>query len=235
MSSHKNLYQMAALPEDVVGPTVVEEVNLGNFELKLLKPLSPDRLLDLGEVETAYKQDEYLPYWATLWPVAKYLAADILAQPWQSGGKAIELGCGLGLPGLTAGLMGFEVTFTDYDATALKFAEENARLNGLKNFQTVLLDWRTPLPKLFDLILASDLIYERRNVQPLVDSFKAMLAPGGVVLLADQNRAYQNELQNALRAAGFDFELRQIEPTDASNSNVSGSIYRITRDGRRPL
>ena len=42
--------------------------------------------------------------------------------------RALEVGCGLGLPGIVALSMGLQVTFSDYDACALRFAADEARL-----------------------------------------------------------------------------------------------------------
>src|SRR5947208_5367242 len=92
---------------------------------------------------------------------------------WPAGLTALEIGCGLGLPGVVALSLGMGVLFSDYDATALHFAAENARANGCHDFQTLQMDWRFPPPDLrVPLLLASDLIYELRNVEPLVQMVK---------------------------------------------------------------
>jgi hypothetical protein len=46
-------------------------VRVGEVELSLLRPVSPEALLD----EEAFARDEFLPYWAELWPAATALAA----------------------------------------------------------------------------------------------------------------------------------------------------------------
>src|SRR3954454_9693929 len=88
--------------------------------------------------------DEYMPYWADLWPAARMLAKWLVEQEWPAGLHALEVGCGLGLPGIAALSGGMRVTFSDYDATALVFAVRNARLNGLTNFDTLHMDWNRP-------------------------------------------------------------------------------------------
>ena len=220
-------YEMPALSEQVVGPVKTESIRLADQAFKLARPESPDRLLDLGEVAAAYRQDEYMPYWATLWPVAKYLATEVLKSEWPQGCKGIELGCGLGLPGLAALAKGVDMTFTDYDATALRFVDENAKLNGFTGYRTLVLDWRQPLAERFDLILASDLTYERRNLEPLIASFLAMLAPHGTILLADQNRPYAAEFCAQLKAAGFTYQTYAMEADVARGLDVTGTVYRI--------
>src|SRR5258707_5285053 len=72
----------------------------------------------------------YMPYWVDLWPAARMLAKWLVKQAWPEGLRALEVGCGLGLPGVAALSMGLHVTFSDCDAAALGFAAKNARLNG---------------------------------------------------------------------------------------------------------
>ena len=48
------------------------------------------------------------------------------------------------------------------------------------------------------VILASDLIYELRNVEPLVAFVKKVLVPGGVCLLTDQDRIPSHALRETL-------------------------------------
>src|SRR5689334_16345957 len=98
---------------EAIGPTTVDIVRLGDHVLKLARPKEPGRLLDLETVAQAYDKDEYMPYWAALWPVAKWLGRDILSMTWPKGTRALELGCGLGLPGLAALKAGMHVTFSD--------------------------------------------------------------------------------------------------------------------------
>jgi predicted nicotinamide N-methyase len=226
MTTQNTNYTMSAVTEAEVGPVTIEEIAFGADSFKVMRPTSPERLLDLASVVDAYDADEYMPYWATLWPVAKYLTQEVLRHQWQPGAKAIELGCGLGLPGLAGLKRGMQVLFTDYDATALKFVEANAALNGFNSLKTALVDWRTPLNETFDLILASDLTYEARNVVPLVASFKAMLAPQGVVLVADQNRAHTEAFRTELTKAGFTFDMSHIDVDPSIGHDVPGTVYR---------
>jgi predicted nicotinamide N-methyase len=168
----------------------VEEV-----ELSLLRPVSPDALLD----EEAFARDEFLPYWAELWPAATALAA---ALPAVAGLRVVELGCGLGLPSLVAAARGAEVTATDWAAEAVELLRENAARNGLAVHAEVR-DWREPWPERFDLALAADVLYERRNVEPLLERLRE-LAPVAYVGLA--GRPYEAEF---LRKAGSVVEVAE--------------------------
>src|SRR5689334_16345956 len=74
---------------EAIGPTTVDIVRLRDYVLKLARPKEPGRLLDLETVAQAYDKDEYRPYWAALWPVAKWLGRDILSMTWPKGTRAL--------------------------------------------------------------------------------------------------------------------------------------------------
>src|SRR5437879_4526309 len=127
---------MPETPWEALGKSVREEVILEGHTFLIDRPTESDRLLDHPAIQAAFTQDEYMPYWADLWPAARMLAKAILREPWQPGLEALEIGCGLGLPGIAALARGLHVTFSDYDLTALRFAAGNARLNGFSDFKT---------------------------------------------------------------------------------------------------
>ncbi len=152
-----------------------DEVRVGEVELRLRRPSSPEALID----EAAFARDEFLPYWAELWPAASALAG---ALPDVAGLRVAELGCGLGVPALVAAARGADVTATDWAADAIDLLRANAKRNGL-TLRAEVRDWRHPWSERFDLVLAADVLYERRNVEPLLDRLRE-LAPVALVGLA---------------------------------------------------
>src|SRR5437870_10134842 len=174
---------------DWLGEVVRERVVIENRVFLIDRPARSERLIDHPAVRTAFAADEYMPYWADLWPAARMLAKAILREPWTPGTEALEIGCGLGLPGVAALSKGLCVTFSDYDATALRFAADNARANGFDGFRLLQLDWRrSPADLRVPVVLGSDLIYQARNIEPVVKLIKSVLLPQGVCLLADEDR-----------------------------------------------
>src|SRR6202158_3790574 len=133
-------------PHDAIQRLLHESVLVEGHSFKIMRPADSDELLDHPSVRAAFAADEYMPYWTDLWPAARMLAKAILRETWPAGLEALEIGCGLGLPGIAALAKGLRVTFSDYDGTALRFAADNARANGFADFQTLQLDWRYPPP-----------------------------------------------------------------------------------------
>jgi predicted nicotinamide N-methyase len=155
---------------------------VGEVELFLRRPVDPESLLD----EEAFANDEFLPYWAELWPAGLALARAL--PPSLAGMSVVELGCGLGVPSLVAAAKGARVTATDWAEHAIELLRENADRNGLV-LEASCTDWRH-LRGSFDLVLAADVLYERRNVAPLLELLPR-LAPEALVALA--GRPYEAE------------------------------------------
>jgi predicted nicotinamide N-methyase len=215
-------------PLEALGPTVRDRVIVEDRTFIVTRPSESDRLLTNPVVKAAFAADEYLPYWADLWPASRMLAKAVLREEWPAGLTALEVGCGLGLPGLAALAKGLRVVFSDYDRTALRFAADNARLNGYTDFETLPMDWRHPPEGLrVPVVLASDLIYELRAVAPLVALVKRVLAPDGVCLLTDQDRNPAAALREALAGAGLAFTAQLMRAGQPGGPRVKGTLYRI--------
>ncbi|MFL5926154.1 MAG: class I SAM-dependent methyltransferase [Gaiellaceae bacterium] len=165
-----------------------ERIGVGEVALDILRPVSPEALID----EDAFADDEFLPYWAELWPAARALAA---ALPEVPGLRVIELGAGLGVPSLVAAARGAHVTATDWSQDAVELLRENAARNELQ-LAVERWDWRAPRADRFDVALAADVLYEHRNVEPLLARLRE-LAPVAYVGLA--GRPYEAAF---LREAG---------------------------------
>ena len=99
-----------------------------------------------------------------------------------------------------ASARGAQVTATDWATDAVELLAENAARNGLALVAEVR-DWRQTWPERFDLVLAADVLYERRNVEPLVERL-GELAPVALVGLA--GRPYEQEF---LRLVGDPVEI----------------------------
>jgi predicted nicotinamide N-methyase len=220
-------------PDDALGPPVREDVIVNGRTFTIVRPGDSDITLDHPFVRRAFAADEYMPYWMDLWPGARMLAKVILREPWVTPNvEVLEVGCGLGLPGIAALACGLKVIFSDYDATALRFAADNARANGFTDFRLLQMDWRDPPADLrVPVILASDLTYEMRNVEPLLALVKRVLLPGGVCLLTDQDRPPMQHLRRTLDEERFAYTTELVRAGEPGGRRVKGTLYRIRLPG----
>lgn len=220
-------------PSEAVEKITSDVITLGDRRFQIAYPGNADNLLDHPSTHAAFGADEYMPYWAQLWPAAQMLAEVLLTEDFSALRQApnaqitaLEIGCGVGLPGIAALSRGLRVIFSDYDATAVEFAARNAIANGFDNFEILPLDWRFPPSFRVPLILAADVIYEIRNIAPLVRFMQTVLAPNGLCLLSDPDRATQGHFKQALWQAGFAYDEQPMAMIDGGRQ-VSGTLFRI--------
>jgi len=120
--------------------------------------------------------------------------------------RVIELGCGVGLPTILALAQGADVLATDHYEAALDFTAYNARANLDQEPEVTALDWRQPDIAgfgTFDLVLAADVLYERKNAAALADLVPRLLAPGGEAIFADPRRDEAPVFLEAVERLGF--------------------------------
>jgi predicted nicotinamide N-methyase len=224
-----------ATPPEAVTELVRETVFIDDYTFRIDRPTDSDKLLDHPWVRSAYAADEYVPYWAQLWPSARMLAKVVVRERWEDYPQPVhvlEVGCGLGLAGIACLARGLRVTFSDVDETAIAFAAANARLNGFAGFGTLPLDFRCPPGDAkYPVVIGSDLMYEERLVDPLVGLLRAVLAPGGVCLIADPDRTPAREFRWKLAEAGFAVTSEPVRAGEPGGNRVKGTLYRIRDAG----
>src|SRR3954467_8506118 len=136
---------------------IVEEiVPLAARGAAVLPPRVPEDLID----EHAFEEDEFLPYWAELWPSGVALAKAVAPRALK-GARVLELGCGLGLPSIAAARAGGRVLAVDWSSAAIDLLATNAARNGVA-VESAAVSWDAPEPLLerapFELVLAADVL-----------------------------------------------------------------------------
>lgn len=178
---------------------------VAGYQFRLRVPRQPEQVLAAVAVQGTTDRD---PYWGYLWPAAKSLAALILAADWDGRSTALELGCGSGLAGIAALRAGLDVTFTDLVPEAVQLAVDNAALNGFPNVEYQVLDWRQSGGGKFEVILASDVLYQPELHAALIDVIRKRLAPGGVCWIGDPGRESLRAFLSAVSDTEFSINLQ---------------------------
>ncbi len=181
------------MKSDPTSPQGRHTVTFGDVTLAMETPPDLDALLDRAAAHNPQSVDA-IPYYAILWPAAHGLANYL----WEhrtglSGRRVIELGCGLGLPSILAACLGAHVLATDFHPDTGEWLSRNAESNGV-HIGYRPLDWNVFLkPKAdsiqpADLVIGSDLLYERRHIPALIRAAGTLCAPGGHAVIADPGR-----------------------------------------------
>jgi predicted nicotinamide N-methyase len=195
-------------------PTRLLQVELEAIRVQLLVV---DRLEDFVDTAALLRDADAPepPYWAHLWPGSRALARLVATQHNWGGRRVMEIGCGLGLPGIVAARRGAAVTMIDTSHDALRFVRANAELNGcaLTPIQT---DLRVAAVRgRFDYCLAADVAYDPA-LQAAVGEFLAQhLTPGGRAWCAESVRTLDRGLRDACAARGLrvsEHDVREPDP-----------------------
>ena len=159
--------------------------------MRVIRPASIDQLLD----QAVSDPEQQLPYWSELWPSGIALAALLRRQPGLVRGKrTIELGCGLGITAAMALSVGADLIATDYSPESLALTRLTSYLYCGLEPETVRINWRDTAHPLLDgslkfpIVLASDVLYEQRDIDPMLALLERILEPDGIVLLAEPGR-----------------------------------------------
>jgi predicted nicotinamide N-methyase len=170
-----------------------------------------------GDAERLGISSSLWPLFGLLWPSGSHLAERLGARTVARGDRILEIGCGLGLASLVGHRAGADVTASDCHPLAGRFLAHNLVLNDLGpmkyrhgQWSGVMLprdaiDERAPVVVhgAFDLIIGSDVLYERDQRGTLADFIAALAAPVAQVWIVDPNRGNRSAFHKNMARHGF--------------------------------
>eukprot|EP00240_Pyramimonas_obovata_P013365 CAMPEP_0118944818 /NCGR_PEP_ID=MMETSP1169-20130426/41078_1 /TAXON_ID=36882 /ORGANISM="Pyramimonas obovata, Strain CCMP722" /LENGTH=232 /DNA_ID=CAMNT_0006890383 /DNA_START=391 /DNA_END=1085 /DNA_ORIENTATION=- len=152
-----------------------------------------------------------------------------------SDARVIEIGAGLGLPGIVAALQGAHVTLTDKER-CVDLLWLNAEANGVADrVEVVAFEWgRKPrgLKPPYDVVLLSDCICHDENFvfRPLLKTLKDVSGPASEILVSYKRRSPTEDKFWTLAEEVFDIALVECEevPSLARDGDDLGvGLYRL--------
>lgn len=139
-----------------------------------------------------------------VWPAGRVLAQAMSSFD-VAGKRVLELGCGLGLASLVLKRRNVDITASDHHPLAKPFLEHNAALNGMKSPTYRDLPWDEIQVDLgrFDLIIASDVLYERDHAAQLAALLFRHARPEAELVITDPGRGNSGRFTTALLTQGY--------------------------------
>lgn len=201
----------------------------------ILAPADHDRLLDEAEQDP----EQNLPYWAEIWPSGVALADVAIARRAELAGRpALELGSGLGVTATAAIESGAALLAADYSAVSLALCRYNTLRNAGRMPRVVGYNWRIPASELlehaaalggFPIILAADVLYEGRDVEPLLALIPQLLAPDGTLWLAEPGREAARRFLGLASAAGWQCSTERFAGPWPDRTGVRVGVHSLRR------
>jgi predicted nicotinamide N-methyase len=184
----------------------------------------------LGEAEALGVPPAGWPLFGLLWPSGQILAG-LMAARSVSTERILELGCGLGLASMVAHRRGANVTASDFHPLAGSFLNENLHLNNLAPLPFVRTGWQDDCPALgrFDLIIGSDVLYERDEEGSLANFIELHACPQAQVTIVDPDRGNRPHFNRHMAKFGFTLSETRADCTQPDGNRYKGRILRYRR------
>jgi len=206
--------------------------------VEVIRPVDLETLLDQSEADP----EQNLPYWAEIWPSGIALAGAIAASPaLVSDTPVLELGSGLGITAAVALAYGAGLVATDYAPESLLLTRLTCRLHTGREPETRRANWRDPAVDLLQgngarwpLVLAADVLYEQRDIAPLLDLLNRIVAADGLIWLAEPGRRPANVALEQARERGWrvDTSTWEADWPDPRDAGVVVHVHRLRRRGQ---
>lgn len=184
----------------------------------------------LGEAAAAGISSATWSLFGQVWPSAQKLAD--LMQTWNIGRRRVlEIGCGLALASLVIHRRHGDVTASDCHPLSENFLQANLRLNGLPAMKYRTGNWGRSNPALgeFDLLIGSDVLYERSQPQQLADFLQCHAAPSAEVLIVDPNRGNRPAFNRCMADLGFDLAETTVDAPLSDGTPYRGRLLHFRR------
>jgi predicted nicotinamide N-methyase len=146
------------------------------------------------------------PDGSKLWPCSVALAT-CLAGIDCANLRAVEVGCGLGLPGMTVALRGAKVTLIEQDESALPWLLTNLCANEIRA-KVIPNSWQN-IEGQFDLIVGSEVLYRQYGQRELTNFIKRCWTKKGPCLFFNQRYETVSEFINGLEQAGLTYSITE--------------------------
>lgn len=197
-----------------------------------------------GEAEALGISPALWPLFGLLWPSGRELALALARRPLRADETILEIGCGLALASLVVHRRGARVTASDVHPLAEAFLQENLRLNGLPPLPYRHGDWAAPggaagqrpgrvrVSGRFDLIMGSDVLYERDEPGHLAGFIGRHGGERGEVLIVDPNRGNRAPFERRMRDQGYTLvqtPLKGSPGTGAAGAAYAGRLLHFSR------
>jgi predicted nicotinamide N-methyase len=188
------------------------------------------------------------PIFGLLWPSGAHLAARMALRAVQPAERILEMGCGLALASLVGHRRGADVTASDCHPLTETFLLENLRLNHLPPMKYRRGDWAdiekqpvcgdamssAQVTGQFDLIMGSDVLYDRSASDAAAGFIGRHAEPGAEVWIIDPERGNRAAFSRHMADLGFALTEQRLD-TIATPLSLAykGRLMRYLRQSKR--
>lgn len=197
----------------------------------------------IGEAAALGISSAAWPLFGLVWPSGVHLAAHMGSRPMVVGERILEVGCGLGLASLVSHRRGARVTASDCHPLAEAFLQRNVKANDLADMTYRHGNWaepaslpgyaeRAPVEGRFEVIMGSDVLYERDEAGVLSGFIARHAAAAGEVLIVDPNRGNRPRFTHHMMALGYTLVQHSLIDLGALAGPYRGTLLHYSRSAQ---
>jgi predicted nicotinamide N-methyase len=217
----------------------------GAARLRIRSLLDRNQYFDpAGEAESLGISSATWPIFGLLWPSGSRLAERMALRPVNADEHILEIGCGLALASLVAHRRGADVTASDCHPLAAGFLLCNLRINGLAPMPYLHGQWgsnaepaakdpaHTAPRQRYDLIMGSDVLYERDAKGDLAHFIASHASPVVEVCIIDPDRGNRSAFSQRMRSLGFSLQEERLDVAATESAQAyKGRMMTYRRSG----
>lgn len=212
-----------------------QTVTIGGWDYAVCSLLDNQQYADpQGAAEDAGIGESVWPLFGQIWPSARVLALAMDSHA-IAGKRILEIGAGLALASLVMHRRGGDVTVTDWHPLTETFLRDNLRANGLGALPYHAGSWAlddadgaSGLGR-FDLIVGSDVLYERQQPEQLARFIDQHAAPNAEVIIVDPDRGNRSAFGKAMAALGWEMAMVPAAKTQESGESYKGRFLNFNK------
>ena len=187
----------------------------------------------LGEAAAAGISSAEWPLFGLVWPSARVLAASMMEFD-IAGKRILEIGCGLALASMVLHRRQADITASDCHPLTENFLRENLRLNQLPAMHYRTGNWHAAASASvslgrFDLIIGSDVLYDRAQPDVLSTFIDNHANPSAEVMIVDPNRGNRSRFSQLMIARGYQLSQVRADCTQEDGFEYKGRVLSYVR------
>lgn len=185
----------------------------------------------LGEAEALGISSAQWSLFGVVWESSQILAAEMADFPIE-GKRILEVGCGMAISSLLLNQRRADITATDIHPEANRFLTENVRLNGGPDIPFLRTSWTDPNTGLgqYDLIIGSDILYERNHIEQLSQFIEQHSNPECEVVIVDPGRSNHAPFSKKMVTLGYSHDQHKPAGQDVIAKDFKGQVLHYKRD-----
>lgn len=209
-----------------------QTIEFGNTDIHVRTLRDVQQFSDIGGVALKKGISSAMwPLFGVIWSSGEILA-HLMYDYEGKGLRILEVGCGIALASLVLNHRMMDITATDHHPEAENFLRKNVQLNEGREIPFVCTGWgdKDSGIGVFDLVIGSDLLYERHHVKSLANFIEQHSKETCDVILVDPGRGHHAQFSKKMVSLGYLHSQEKPKNTTYLTKPFGGQVLSYHRE-----